>query len=625
MHHKTFIIKFCVPIIFIFITDVFSQTGWFQQYSGTTNTLNDVFFLNNNTGYMVGASLIIKTTNGGYNWFILSSSVGGREIQFLNLNTGYISGGTIYKTIDGGLNWINLNLIYINTIHFTDVNTGYAAGYNNTIMKTTNGGLSWMSQNISTPLNNFNAVYFTSSEIGYLVGGKMLLPLHGVIYKTTNGGNSWIFYQTQTLDVNFESVHFPTSNTGYIVGSYEYGNSGIILKTTNAGSYWSQQGVTSKDLHSTNFLNASTGFAVGDGGMIIKTIDGGVIWNSQLSGSTSNLRSVTFKKENTGYVAGENGIVQKTINGGISGPPFAVSGRITFEDNGQPVPRGYVKALRYNSNTNEIEVVDSTSIQSNGYYLLTDCPSDSLDIMAYDDDEIAFSFSGGSTFVPTYYVSTIHWQYSTTIYPRANMNDININVFRADTSLSGIWSVSGNVYANNSLMDFISLKDAYIYAKMNNSFKRFSVTNAAGRYNLTYLSPGYYEIIADRIGYNSASRFVTITSSNLDSINFYLDRTEPIGITINTSIIPEKFNLFQNYPNPFNPSTTINFDIPFYSFVNLNIFDITGKEIEVLFSGDLNPGQYSLIWNASSQPSGIYFYRLSNKVFSQTRKMILIK
>jgi len=98
----------------------------------------------------------------------------------------------------------------------------------------------------------------------------------------------------------------------------------------------------------------------------------------------------------------------------------------------------------------------------------------------------------------------------------------------------------------------------------------------------------------------------------------------PLGTPISNRV-PENFALAQNYPNPFNPATTIKFDIAKTSLVNLTIFDISGREIKVLANRTMNPGSYSLNWDAGRFSSGIYFYRLTAGDFVQTKKMMLIK
>lgn len=99
----------------------------------------------------------------------------------------------------------------------------------------------------------------------------------------------------------------------------------------------------------------------------------------------------------------------------------------------------------------------------------------------------------------------------------------------------------------------------------------------------------------------------------------------PIGIKNEGSKIPAAFNLYQNYPNPFNPVTEIRFDLPKSLFVNLTVFNIVGGNVEVLINENLEAGTYSVDWNASQYPSGIYFYKFSSGDFVQTRKMILVK
>ncbi|MCW8811204.1 MAG: T9SS type A sorting domain-containing protein [Ignavibacteriaceae bacterium] len=88
---------------------------------------------------------------------------------------------------------------------------------------------------------------------------------------------------------------------------------------------------------------------------------------------------------------------------------------------------------------------------------------------------------------------------------------------------------------------------------------------------------------------------------------------------------PEKFQLSQNYPNPFNPSTTIKYRLTKPAKVTLKVYNLLGKEVVKLVSGDKNAGTYEVEFNASALPSGIYFYELKTGSFAQTKKMILMK
>lgn len=88
---------------------------------------------------------------------------------------------------------------------------------------------------------------------------------------------------------------------------------------------------------------------------------------------------------------------------------------------------------------------------------------------------------------------------------------------------------------------------------------------------------------------------------------------------------PMSFELAQNYPNPFNPITRILYQIPKQAFVTIRVYDVLGNEIETLVKEEKNAGQYEIEFDGSLLTSGIYYYRITAREFSQTRKMILIK
>ncbi|MDE3056772.1 MAG: T9SS type A sorting domain-containing protein, partial [Bacteroidota bacterium] len=94
--------------------------------------------------------------------------------------------------------------------------------------------------------------------------------------------------------------------------------------------------------------------------------------------------------------------------------------------------------------------------------------------------------------------------------------------------------------------------------------------------------------------------------------------------------IPSTYELSQNYPNPFNPSTTIEYKLPQRAFVEMKIYDITGREVATLVSAMQEPGTYRVVWNATNGygvkvASGVYFYRITAGNFTQLKKMLLLK
>ena len=89
--------------------------------------------------------------------------------------------------------------------------------------------------------------------------------------------------------------------------------------------------------------------------------------------------------------------------------------------------------------------------------------------------------------------------------------------------------------------------------------------------------------------------------------------------------IPARFSLNQNYPNPFNPVTKISFLIPQKSQIKLKVFDVLGREVQILADGIYEAGKYEIEFNATNLPSGVYFYKLQVGKFMQTKKMVLLK
>jgi photosystem II stability/assembly factor-like uncharacterized protein len=329
-----------IPLLLILnssflIVNCTAQTGWFPLYSGTTNTLSNVFFTNANTGYVVGGTTgvatVLKTTNAGNNWFpiTLPTTYTANNVFFTDSNTGYIacSGtaitqGQIFKTTNEGYTWdslllpvstkishvyfINsntgfasgrqniikttnagyswevkafLSMIYIERFHFTDDNTGYACTYNSSkLLKTTDGGNSWL-EILYSPPNYGYGICFTDAITGIIVGGITTVPGSAFILRTTNAGNAWenIFFNN-TNAARLCKVSFLNQNTGYITGGGISGTPGIILKSTNAGVSWYEQvSNVNNGLIGNYFLNVNTGYAVGYGGTILKTTDGGGI------------------------------------------------------------------------------------------------------------------------------------------------------------------------------------------------------------------------------------------------------------------------------------------------------------------------------------------------------------
>ncbi|MBZ0203950.1 MAG: T9SS type A sorting domain-containing protein, partial [Ignavibacteria bacterium] len=236
-----------------------------------------------NTGYATSVGSLYKTTNFGDN-FITQYNPSAQilnSISFPNVITGYAcgDGGTLIKTSNGGENWFIVEPIsqplkytyYFANVFFVDALTGYIAGSKysadtSVFIKTTDGGANWSTQRYTVSTwGRFTSIFFINSNTGFIGAAS-----NALILKTTNGGGDWYDVIVPTTN-RIYSMYFPSANTGF---ASCFG--GQILKTTNNGNNWFLQTTgTGSILRSIFFLNDLTGYACGDDNTVLKTTDGG--------------------------------------------------------------------------------------------------------------------------------------------------------------------------------------------------------------------------------------------------------------------------------------------------------------------------------------------------------------
>ena len=91
------------------------------------------------------------------------------------------------------------------------------------------------------------------------------------------------------------------------------------------------------------------------------------------------------------------------------------------------------------------------------------------------------------------------------------------------------------------------------------------------------------------------------------------------------SKIPLAFTLLQSYPNPCNPATVIEYHMPVSGFVKLSVYDILGREITLLVNENESAGEHRVIFDGNGLPGGIYFYRMQTGLFTETKRLLLLK
>ena len=101
--------------------------------------------------------------------------------------------------------------------------------------------------------------------------------------------------------------------------------------------------------------------------------------------------------------------------------------------------------------------------------------------------------------------------------------------------------------------------------------------------------------------------------------------SELVSVKLNMGETPTRFSLSQNYPNPFNPTTTISFSLPTRSFASLKVFDIVGREVSTIVLGELQAGNYTRQWNASTFASGVVLLPTAGGKFCTDEEVAALK
>ena len=240
---------------------------WVQQTCPNA-TYRNVLFFDLNNGFCTGGYTVYKTTNGGTNWTEYKLPLGStiNDSYFLDFNTGWVicNSGHAYRTTDAGVTWVQQTLpggSAVYSIHMLNKDTGFIVGINGKLLKTTNGGTDWL-QMPNVGSTSHKHIWFADVNNG-------LIATAGGVYKTTDGGNNWTFISL-TSYWNYDFITSSSSTkiwvicTGGAMTSVDNGTTWIKEDTPTFGyAFWQWYGLS--------FGNQNVGWLVGSSGKIVKT------------------------------------------------------------------------------------------------------------------------------------------------------------------------------------------------------------------------------------------------------------------------------------------------------------------------------------------------------------------
>lgn len=333
-------------------------------------------------------------------------------------------------------------------------------------------------------------------------------------------------------------------------------------------------------------IHPDTVLMSGNNGIIIKTTNGGMNWVTlNTNGITDQLWGLEFVNSLTGFVCGSSGRIMKTTDAGTS----------WFNQTA-----GLTNALSNMHFRNE-----STGYISGSSIILK-------------------TTNGGANWqslsAPYISFETIRDIHFTTDNDGIAVSDAG-RMFKS-TNAGANWALIPSGTGESLFGIYFTDPNTAIACGNNGAIIR---TTSGGANWQTQVSP-LTEILTD-------VWFTTANTGYISTWSGKILKTTNGGVTFINHLgteIPHEFSLMQNYPNPFNPVSRIRFSIPSvsgrHSFdTKLIIYNSLGIEITELVNQSLQPGTYEVDWNASSHPSGVYFYQLKTQDFSQTKKMILVK
>jgi photosystem II stability/assembly factor-like uncharacterized protein len=514
----------------------------------------------------------------------------------------------IYKSTDSGTNWTQVSsgnpfgsesqVWYNNVIAVHPTNPLILFAGMTVMYESTDGGLTWNDDLIDMHVDQ-HAIEFDHTTPNRIVVGN-----DGGVFFSTNTGASWV-----------KSYHLPV--TQFYAGTIDYSNperyfggtqdNGTPRTLTGSDSDWvdiygGDGFYVLVDPNNSNKVYAEYQY----GGLGYST-DGGATFYDGTAGIDANDRKnweAPFAMDPTTTTTLYTGTqrLYKTTNGMQSWD--SISGDLTRGANGR---------------IGSITAIDVARTDPKVVYVGT------------DDAKVSVTTNGGKTWTDVTGSLPLRWVTRVTVDPdSANVAYVTQSGYLEDNFLSHLNKTTdfGGSWVNiGAGLPAVPLNDivvdpryrGYLYVATDLGVEYSS--DAGATWNA--LGTGMPEVpVHDLALHPPTNKLLAFTHGRSA---YALDLSSITSVTSLRGAVAGEFQLDQNYPNPFNPTTTLRFSIPSPQFVTLRIYDTIGREVSILVNEELQPGSYTVQWNATAMASGVYFCRLNSGNSVQTKKMLLIR
>ena len=562
---------------------------------------------------------LYRSNDYGANWERIDSGFSSTNIKgVLICNNGdvysYLNWG-IYRSTDDGLSWINLGGLPPYSITdltsdesnnlFLTLSDGTASIYYG--YRSTDQGFSWEQFGTSCPL------FFHFVEVS--PDGSLYIQGQFGIYRSTDLGESWLQISSLTesncLSFYSDEILFSGSLTG-------------VRRSTNAGVDWSVVGLPNDYPRILSLATNSTGivFAGGKGNfpVICKTTNQGQEWLNINATFDGTIISSLELDEDDNLIAGSYG-------GGIY---FSTDYGTTWVQRNNGLTDLHVTALKLILNGEAFVGTSNGGIfRTTNYGIQWDPINEGLTVTRIEDIAIALS---GNIYIGTtdgVFGSSnqgLNWTHLTNGWGQVISIAINSQEYIfAENSGYGIYRSTdlGNSWTQVSTEIWSPIMDIFI-----NSLDTIFVAGTNGVFRSTNNGDDWTLFNSGLSEFNDANVLISdidgrlIAGTENGGVSWTTDPTTSVdkGNNLNNS-----YSLFQNYPNPFNPFTTISYTVKELSLVQIKVYDVLGNEIISLVNEEKQKGNYSIKFDGSDLPSGVYLYSLRVNDFLDCKKMILLQ